>query len=141
MTIEIVSGVIQGRVVPHVRVGRERFTERAKRYRSDQDRIEWLVRLAFSKAGVRSAGRPWRLEVRAYFAPAKKTGEIPLTCGDIDNIAKSVADALQRSGCTPDDAWMHDLVARKRECPTKGDERVEWVVRWNTEAEQAGRAA
>ena len=125
-----VVGWIDGRIVPHVRVGRERWTPRAKRYRADQDRLEVLLREAFDRAGVDQAGAPWALRVWATFAPAKSTGEIPKTCGDVDNIAKSVADALQRSGCTPDDCHMHKLEARKLRVPTRDQEGIEWAVYW-----------
>ena len=125
-----VTGTIRGRVVPLVRVGRERWTPRAKRYRADQDRLEVLLREAFDRAGVEQAGAPWALHVWAYFAPAKSTGQMPLTCGDVDNLAKSVADALQRSGCTPDDCHMHTLSAMKLETPAGDLERVDWAVYW-----------
>jgi len=127
-----VEGTIAGRIVPHVRVGRERWTPRAKRYRADQDRIEEHAKRAFAAAGQSQAGRPWFLYVAAYFNPAKRTGALPLNCGDIDNITKSIADALQRAKVTPDDAWLYLLRAEKFEADAEG-ERVFWRVTWEAE--------
>jgi len=127
-----VSGRISRKIVPHVRVGRERWTPRAKRYRADQDAIEEHVRGVFDRAEVGQCPAPYRVIVDAYFAPAKSTGKIPKTAGDIDNVAKAILDALQRAGCTPDDCHLESLVARKALAES---DYVDWLVYWHEEVE------
>jgi len=127
-----VSGRISRKIVPHVRVGRERWTPRAKRYRADQDAIEEHVRGVFDRAEVAQCPAPYRVIVDAYFAPAKSTGKIPKTAGDIDNVAKAILDALQRSGCTPDDCHLESLVARKA---LADSDYVDWLVYWHEEVD------
>lgn len=127
-----VSGRISRKIVPHVRVGRERWTPRAKRYRADQDAIEEHVRGVFDRAEVGQCPAPYRVIVDAYFAPAKSTGKIPKTAGDIDNVAKAILDALQRAGCTPDDCHLESLVARKALAES---DYVDWLVYWHEEVD------
>ena len=87
------------------------------------------MREEFTKMGHEQAGAPYTLGVVATFAPAKSTGEIPKTAGDIDNIAKALSDALQRAGCTPDDCHLEKLKAEKWKWNADG---VYWVVQWET---------
>lgn len=128
--LHVVHGHLPRKIVPYVRVGRERWTTRAKRYRADQDAIEAHVRERFRAAGYKQSGAPYALDVYATFKPAKSTGEIPRNAGDIDNIAKAVSDALQRSGCTPDDCHLEYLSAHKRLGQENG---VLWICGWYEE--------
>jgi Holliday junction resolvase RusA-like endonuclease len=131
-SLRAVSGRINRKIVPHVRVGRERWTKRAKRYRADQDWIEKHVRGVFDRAEIEQCPAPYRVIVDAYFAPAKSTGKIPKTAGDIDNVAKAILDALQRAGCTPDDCHLEHLVASKK---VADSDFVDWCVYWAEEVD------
>ena len=105
---------IERRVVPYVRVGRERWTQRAKRYFADQDRMVALLERAARGQGFLAPTGAWRLGVTVTLAPAKSTGKMPKTAGDLDNIVKAISDAAQKSGVVPDDCHLASISARKQ---------------------------
>ena len=105
---------IERRVVPYVRVGRERWTQRAKRYFADQDRMVALLERAAKGQGFVAPTGPWRLGVTVTLAPAKSTGKMPKTAGDLDNVVKAISDAAQKAGIVPDDCHLVSIVAGKQ---------------------------
>lgn len=91
--------------VPYVRIGRERWTDRAKRYEASQDELRGLL-----VAAARADGwpTPWpgvyRVAVTVCMPPTKAstkrkrggpepTPEPPSTGGDWDNYLKAIVDA------------------------------------------------
>jgi len=91
--------------VPYVRIGRERWTDRAKRYEASQDEVRALL---VSAARAQGWPLPWpgvyRVAVAVVMPPTVKSTkqkrgspppcpEPPSTGGDWDNYLKAVVDA------------------------------------------------
>lgn len=91
--------IIHGEIVPYVRVGRERWTDRARRYFASKDAIQIQARSQMAARGYEMlpGQTPFKMTIR--FARRKLW-----TC-DTDNLFKAVADALQGIAY-PDDRWM-----------------------------------
>lgn len=107
------SVVIPGPVVPYVRIGRERWTDRATRYLGCRDaiRIQARAGLAGRLDPDRATG-PWALDVEFRRHASR---------GDLDNLVKTVMDALEGV------AWSNDyavvaITARRLACARGEDE-------------------
>lgn len=77
--------VIPGEIVPYTRVGRERWTRRARRYFASRDRLRDEIALATSVLDGERAGE-WRLRMTFWRWRA---------AGDLTNLLKAIEDAAE----------------------------------------------
>jgi len=85
----LVDIVVPGQVVPHTRVGRERGTDRAKRYHSYKQTAEEAAALLIRQQGAeipQDKDLPWYLFTTHYRYWRR---------GDADNLHKALADVLE----------------------------------------------
>jgi len=75
-----------GYIVPYTRVGRERWTERARRYFASRDNLRYIISLQNAQNGSQWLTEPF--EVKLYFYRKSKKG-------DLDNLVKAVLDAAE----------------------------------------------
>lgn len=148
--MSVAHGTLQGRVVPYVRVGKEKHTKRAKRYYADRDRVFAAVLDAVRRAGFDSfpLPAPYCVEAIAYFKPAGKRAKSPggfsLTDGDADNIAKAIADHIEKTkrrpvGIIGNDALVESIRGTKRLTGPGEEERVEFALAWGESAKVLAR--
>lgn len=113
----ICNFTVPGRAVPAVRMTqRSKFTNQAKRYLVYKNLVAWIARSKYRKKPVTS---DVKVEVDIYLM-----GGIQ---GDIDNYFKAITDSLNEI-VYKDDRQVKEMKARKINCKTKDDERVEVVV-------------
>lgn len=143
----VIRGTIPGRVIPYVRVGREKHTPRATRYFADRDRVFAVVHDAARRAGFNRFPLEGRycLEAIAHFTPAGPTARDPggysETDGDADNIAKAIADHLEPSktrivGIIGNDSGVISIRGTKRLISPGDAERVQFALAWGNAAEE-----
>ena len=137
-----------GHIQPWQRTGRDARSGRVF-VPKETDRFQRRVRdnavAAMTRAHNQPAApaTPVRLEVITYYAWPKKVAAArralegiwaPTAMADIDNLYKTVADALQGSRrlgdavCFANDRQIVDGRIQKRRCDTKEDERMEITV-------------
>lgn len=104
-----------GPVVPHVRVGRERWTARAKKYRASQDALGWAFLASARACGVPEGGisGAWEVELSFHRSAA---------LGDLDNLAKAALDSANGI-IWSDDRMIVKITATLERCK-KGEDRV-----------------
>lgn len=108
---------VPGRAVPAVRMTqRSKYTKQAKRYLAYKNQVAWKARSLYR-------GRPVTDDVGVNLNVYLKGGQ----SGDIDNYFKSVTDSLNKI-IYMDDRQIREMSARKLDCESKDDERVEVVV-------------
>lgn len=115
---EHIRVVVEGEVVPCIRIGVERWTDRARRYMGWQD----AFRLRLSAAAPRPLPL-WTLgeiEIDVLFFRYRRAG-------DLDNLVKSVLDAANRV-LFKDDRQVSRITAERIHCD-KGDDTTVLVVR------------
>lgn len=110
--------VITGEIVPYTRVGRERWTARAKRYFSSRDGLRSML-AAEARGKVDDAWRSGRWSVSATFHRYKRRG-------DLDNLLKAVLDAFE-GVLWDNDVQVDSFTARRVAC-RRGEDRAEITV-------------
>ena len=96
-----------------------------QRYRDWKEEAAWELKAAAMQAEGAGFDGDEPVAVTVYFDEDGATVSVTNTGarrpkgtkGDIDNLAKSVLDALQDSGLIPDDKTVHQLVAMFGEGP------------------------
>lgn len=102
-----VSLVIRGEIVPYVRVGRERWTDRARRYFASRDAIQLQARAQMALRNREMLPGQTPLRIVTTFERRRLW-----TC-DADNLFKAISDAL--NGIVyPDDRWIAEIEISKR---------------------------
>ena len=115
--MKICSFSVPGRAVPAVRMTqRSKYSRPAKRYLRYKKQVAWTARSAYK-------GNPTAGNVGVNLNIYLKGGNQ----GDIDNYFKSVTDSLNKIVYL-DDRQVKEMNARKLDCDTHDDERVEVVV-------------
>lgn len=109
-------GSIPGEIVPYVRVGRERHTERAKRYHESRNRLRDELAIAIRGQGAADVA-PYMVEL--HFYRWRQTG-------DIDNLAKGFLDSAN-GVLWADDRQVSELHVYRYKA-AKGDDRVNFIV-------------
>lgn len=113
----IYNFVVPGRAIPAVRMTqRSKYTPRARRYLAYKNQIAWVARSEYKGDPT---NKPVGIVLNVYL-----NGGVQ---GDIDNYFKSIADALNKI-VYQDDRQIKEMSARKIECESTKDERVEVTV-------------
>lgn len=108
--MQIINVSIAGEIVPYVRVGRERWTDRARRYLSSRDWLRGELARAFGASDEdRAAYWSVILDIHRYKAR-----------GDTDNLLKAVLDAAE-GVLWDNDGQVYDVLARRWPCAKGGD--------------------
>lgn len=102
-----------GHIVPYVRVGQERWTPRARRYKASQDALAWALKVAAGKAGIPDGGADAQWSVQATFLRST-------AAGDLDNLLKAVLDAGNGIVWSDDRSVIH-IQAWKHRCKKNQD--------------------
>jgi len=114
---EICNFVVPGRAIPVVRMTqRSKFTPRARRYLAYKNQVAWTAKASFK-------GKPTKKDVQVHVDIYLNGG----LQGDVDNYFKSIADSLNEV-VYEDDRQVKEIFARKIECDSDADERVEVTV-------------
>ncbi len=106
--------IIPGEIVPYTRVGRERWTDRARRHPTSRDAVRAMA-LAAVGARIDDEARSGRWHAGMPFYRYKRRG-------DVDNLLKAVLDALQ-GVVWNDDAQVDAIEARRLRC-RRGQDRA-----------------
>ncbi len=108
---------VPGRAVPAVRMTqRSKYTKQAKRYLAYKNQVAWTAKSLYR-------GKPVTENVGVNLNVYLKGGQQ----GDIDNYFKSVTDSLNKI-IYFDDRQIKEMNARKLDCETAAEERIEVVV-------------
>ncbi|MCE7937131.1 MAG: RusA family crossover junction endodeoxyribonuclease [Chloroflexi bacterium CFX6] len=109
-----ITFVIPGEIVPYTRIGRERWTDRARRYLASRDAVRSIAAAAVG-AQIDDEARSGRWYAGVTFYRFKRRG-------DVDNLLKAVLDALQ-GVVWHDDAQVDAIDARRMRC-RRGEDRA-----------------
>lgn len=114
---EICNITVPGRAIPAVRMTqRSKFTPRARRYLAYKNQVAWIAKAGFNgKITKRDVG----IKMDVYLNGGNQ--------GDVDNYFKSIADSLNKV-VYEDDRQVKEMFARKIECDSDKEERVEVTV-------------
>ena len=115
--MKICNFSVPGRAIPAVRMTqRSKYTRQAKRYLAYKKQVAWIARSNYKKKPVSS---DVGVNVNIYLKGGNQ--------GDIDNYFKSITDSLNKI-IYIDDRQVKEMHARKLDCESEKDERVEVVV-------------
>lgn len=115
--MKLCTFTVPGRAIPAVRMTqRSKFTKQAKRYLAYKNKVAWIARSKYKK---KPASSDVKVEVDIYLRGGVQ--------GDIDNYFKAITDSLNKI-VYEDDRQVKEMVARKIDCESKDDERVEVEV-------------
>ena len=115
--MKLCSFTVPGRAVPAVRMTqRSKFTKQSKRYLSYKAQVGYIARSKYNKKPVKG---DVRVEVNIYLRGGVQ--------GDIDNYFKAITDSLNDI-VYEDDRQVKEMQARKIDCESKDEERVEVTV-------------
>lgn len=115
--MKLCTFTVPGRAVPAVRMTqRSKFTKQSKRYLAYKNQVAWIARSKYKKKPVSS---DVKVEVDIYLMGGVQ--------GDIDNYFKAITDSLNEI-IYKDDRQVKEMKARKIDCKSKDEERVEVTV-------------
>lgn len=115
--MKLCTFTVSGRAVPAVRMTqRSKFTKQSKRYLAYKNQVAWMARSKYKKKPVSS---DVKVEVDIYLMGGVQ--------GDIDNYFKAITDSLNEI-IYKDDRQVKEMKARKIDCKSKDEERVEVTV-------------
>ena len=116
-SMKLCTFTVPGRAVPAVRMTqRSKFTKQSKRYLAYKNQVAWMARSKYKKKPVSS---DVKVEVDIYLMGGVQ--------GDIDNYFKAITDSLNEI-IYKDDRQVKEMKARKIDCKSKDEERVEVTV-------------
>lgn len=120
------TGTIPGVPVPYYRMtAKTKWTTAAQRYHASQARVGAILRQQLRP--VRMIRGAWKLAITIFVRPTK-AGTFPGNRGDVDNIGKAVADALQHARLVEGDDMRYMRGSSAKVELTDGAERVEVIL-------------
>lgn len=120
------TGTIPCVPVPYFRMtSRTKWSKPAQRYHASQARVGAILRQQLRP--VRKIRGAWKLAITIFVRPTKD-GAFPGNRGDVDNVGKAVADALQHARLVEGDDMRYMRAISAEVELTDGAERVEWTL-------------